>query len=242
MKTLWNTFWNISFEKHWNLWGILKTLWNTFWKHFETHHLKTIETYREFWKRFETHFENTLKHIICKPLKPIGNFENTLKHIIWKPLKHIICKPLKPIGNFENTLKHIIWKPLKPMRNFENTLKHIIWKPLKPIGNFENTLKHIDTPVSCIHSGVTIETLGFQLALKWNTYVQPCMKRKSAFSRCWKYRLHYFSVKQWILMYNRTPLVRTLNFKPKCQKNWSALTSGVYFLVLCKCEKLDESW
>ena len=43
------------------------------------------------------------------------------------------------------------------------------------MGKFENT------PLSYGHSSVTIETLGFQLALKWNTYVQPCMERISAF-------------------------------------------------------------
>ena len=43
------------------------------------------------------------------------------------------------------------------------------------MGKFENT------PQSYGHSSVTIETLGFQLALKWNTNVQPCMDRKSAF-------------------------------------------------------------
>ena len=43
-------------------------------EHFETHHLKTIETYGEIWKHFETHN--------LKSLKPMGKFENTLKHIV----------------------------------------------------------------------------------------------------------------------------------------------------------------
>ena len=148
------------------------------------------------------------------------NFENTLKHIIWKHFETYV-RFLKTLWNtlFENTLKHIIWKHfetyeefwkhfethnLKTLWNlweiFENTLKHIIWKHfethyLKTVWNtlFEN---HIDTPLSYHHLGVTIETLGFQLALKWNTYVQSCTERKSAFSCCWKYRLHNYRVKQ----------------------------------------------
>ena len=190
-------FENIQFENHWNLWeNFENTLKHIIWKHFETHNLKTIETFERFLKTlWNTQFENTFKHIlkntIWKPLKPIGNFENTLKHIIWKPLK--------PMRNFENTLKHIIWKHfethnlktietyqrfLKTLWNtlFENTLKHTIWKPLKHLGDFwKHFENHIDTLLSYHHSGVTIETLGFQLALKWNTYVQPCMERKSAF-------------------------------------------------------------
>ena len=35
-----------------DFWNTLK---HTIWKHFETHNMKTIETYGEFWKHFETH-------------------------------------------------------------------------------------------------------------------------------------------------------------------------------------------
>ena len=139
-----------QFENHWNLWGILKILWNTFWK-----------------------------DTIWNPLKPMGNFENTLKHLIWK---HFETHHLKTLWNtlFENTLKHIIWKPLKPMgdfwKHFETYYLKTLWnthfeKPLKHLGDFwKHFENHIDTPLSCHHSGVTIETLCFQLALKWNTW------------------------------------------------------------------------
>ena len=246
LKTLWNT----QFENHWNLWEIFEdTLKHIIWKHFETHNMKTIETYGEFWKHFETHnlkiietygrFLNTLwntfwKHTIWKPLKPMGNFENTLKHIIWKHFetygrflktlwniiwKHSETHNLKTIETYEEFWKHFETYNLKTLWNlwkiFENTLKHIIWKHfethhlkiietyeefwkhfetygkfLKTLWNtlFENTLKHTiwkpywyPTELSPLRCDVTTETLGFQLALKWNTYVQSCMERKSAF-------------------------------------------------------------
>ena len=174
MRDFWKQFEthfeNIQFENHWNIWGILKTLWNTL-------------------------FGNNLKHTIWKPLKPVRNFENTLKHTIWKHFEtHFekirfenhwnLWEILKTLWNtlFENHwnlcgLLKTLWNTL-----FENTLKHTVWKPLKHLGDFWKHFEtHIDTPLSYHHSGVTIETLGFQLALKWNTYVQPCMERKSAF-------------------------------------------------------------
>ena len=88
---------------------------------------------------WNTSFKNTLKQIIWKPLKPMGNFENTLKHIIWKPLK--------PMGKFENTLKHIFWKPLKPMEKFENTLRHIIWRHFEThhLKTYREIWKHFET-------------------------------------------------------------------------------------------------
>ena len=166
-------FENIQFENHWNLWeNFENTLKHIIWKHFETHNLKTIETFGRFLKTlWNTLFGNNLKHTIWKPLKPMRNFENTLKHIIWKSLK--------PMRTSENTLKHIIWKhfethnlktlwntfwkntiwkPLKPMGNFENTLTHIIWKPLKPMRTSENTLKHIIWKHFETHNLKTIET------------------------------------------------------------------------------------
>ena len=146
------TIWNTQFENHWNLWGILKTLWNT-------------------------QFENTLKHILIKynlkTIETYGKFENTLKYIIWKHFETHNLKTIETYGRFLKTL----WNTL-----FKNTLKHTIWKPLKHLGDFlKHFENHIDTPLSYHHWGVTIETLGFKLALKWNTYVQPCMERKSAF-------------------------------------------------------------
>ena len=73
-------------------------------------------------------FENTLKHIIWKPLKPMGKFENTLKTIetygkIWKHFETEIWKPLKTMGKFENTLKHIIWKLFE---SCEEIWKHFV--------------------------------------------------------------------------------------------------------------------
>ena len=133
LKTLWNTFW-----KH-TIWKPLKPM-GEYWKHFETHNLKTIETYDKFGKHFETHNLKTLwntfwKNTIWRPLKPMGNFENTLKHIIWKPLK--------PMKTFENTLKHIIWKHfethnLKTIETYGRFLK-TLWNTL-----FENTLKQFE--------------------------------------------------------------------------------------------------
>ena len=189
--------------------------------------LKTIDTYGEFWKHFETHhFENhwnlwqflkTLWNtLFWKPLKPMRKFENSLKHINFgNTLKHIILKTIETYGDFwkhfethhfENHwnlwgILKTLWntsfeKPLKPMRKFENTLKHIIWKPFKPMGEI---WKHpTDTLLSHGHSGVTFENLGFQLALKWNTWVCAIMhgEKNLLFSRCWKYRLHYYRVKQ----------------------------------------------
>ena len=190
---------------------------------FETHNLKTIETCGELWKYFETRFEKIQFEIHWNLL---GIFENTLKHIIWKHFETHHLKTLWNTL-FENTLKHIIWKPFKPMGDFLETLWNTSfenhWKPmgdfwkhfetyhLKTLWNtqFEKPLKHlgdfwkhfenyIDTPLSCHHSGVTIETLCFQLALKWNTWGCAVMhgKKNLLFSRCWKYRLHNYRVKQ----------------------------------------------
>ena len=83
--------------------------------------------------------------------------------------------------NFENTLKHVILKTVETYgefwkhfetHNFENHWN--LWQILKTLWNisFENhwnILKYIDTPLRHGHSGVTIETLGFQMGLKWNT-------------------------------------------------------------------------
>ena len=195
LKTLLNT----QFENHWNLWEIFEnTLKHIIWKQFEMHNLKTIETYEEFWKHFETHhlktlwnlweiFENTLKHILkTYNLKTIETYGEFWKHFethylktietyedFWKHFETHNLKTIETYGRFLKTL----WNTL-----FENTLKHTIWKSLKHLGDFwKHFENHIDTPLSYHHSGVTIETLGFQLALKWNTYVQPCMERKSAF-------------------------------------------------------------
>ena len=124
MKTLWNT----SFENHWNLMG-------KFWKHFETHHLKTIETYGEFWKH------------------------------------------------------------------------------------------PTDTPLNYGHSGVTIETLGFQMALKWNTSWCAVMHgEKICFFHAVESR--DFTTTMWsnnLLFCYHTPL-KIFKKKPSTNKIFSNLT------------------
>ena len=193
LKTIetYEDFWK-HFETHY-----LKRLWNTQFENTLKHilkkyNLKTIETYGRILKTlWNTLFENTLKHTIWKPLKHLGDFwkhfETHYLETIWNTQfeNHWnLWGILKTLWNtlFENHWN--LWGLLKTLWNtlFEKTLKHTIWKPLKHLGDFwKHFENHIDTPLSYHHSGVTIETLGFQLALKWNTYVQPCMERKSAF-------------------------------------------------------------
>ena len=52
-------------------------------------------------------------------------------------LKHIIGKPLKPMGKFEKNFETDHLKTTETQGKFENILKHIILKPLKPMGTFE---------------------------------------------------------------------------------------------------------
>ena len=181
LKTLWDT----QFENHWNLWGILKILWNTFWKDTIWNPLRPMG---EFWKHFETHnFENTLK---THHLKTLWNtlFENHLN--LWEI--------------FENTLKHIIWKPLKPMGDF---WKHFETYHLKTLWNtqFENPLKHLGdfwkpywyptelSPLRRDHWNLMF-SIGTQM--KHMRVCSHAWKENLLFSRCWKYRLHNYRVKQ----------------------------------------------
>ena len=150
MADFWKHFWNTLFENHWNCYEIFK---NT---------LKHIN------------FENTFKHIVWKPLKPMGSFENILKHYLktlWNTfLKHKIWKPLKPMRTFENTLKHTTWKALKPMRTFEKTLKYIIWKHFETYEIFE---KHFETYFENIQFENHWNLWGILKTL-WNTLLKHC--------------------------------------------------------------------
>ena len=99
---IWKHFETHNFENHWNLWGNLKTLLkHIIWKplkhmgNFETHNLKTIETYGEIWKHFETHHLKTIETYGIWNLKHI--FENHWN--LWGNLKTL------ETHNFENTLK-----------------------------------------------------------------------------------------------------------------------------------------
>ena len=85
-------------------------MYEEFWQHFETHNLKTIETYGEIWKHFEAHNLKTIetygeiwKHFGTDDLKTIETYEE-----IWKHFETHNLKTLKPMGKFENTLKHIV--------------------------------------------------------------------------------------------------------------------------------------
>ena len=172
---------------------ILKTLWNTLFENTLKHTIwKSLKHLGDFWKHFETHYLETIWNT---------QFENHWN--LWGLLKTLWSTQFENHWNtlFENHWN--LWGLLKTLWNtlFENTLKHTIWKPLKHLGDFwKHFENHIDTPMSYHHSGVTIETLGFQLALKWNTYVQPCMERKSAFFHtveCIGFTTTVWSNKDW---------------------------------------------
>ena len=150
-----------------------------FSKHSERHRFEMIfKPMGDVWKHFETHSFNDHSNLCV-------NFQNTLKHIISEyTLKHMVWKSLKPMGNFQNEYQRhnfqtlwntlglktfwntSIWKHFETLWEiFENTLKHIIWKhtiwkPLKPMGDFWNTLKHTIWKHFETHKMKTIETYG----------------------------------------------------------------------------------
>ena len=172
LKSLWNNF----FENHWNLWEILKSLWNVFF-------LKTIETYERFWKVFET--------IFLKTIETYERFRKVFETIFFE--NH---------WNLWEILEHFETHVLKNIKSYGGLWKHFETQNMKTIETYGRFRKHFDTPLSYGHSGVAIETLGFQMALKWNTWGCAVMYgEKICFLCCWKYKLHYYCVKQLWTMY-----------------------------------------
>ena len=75
--------------------------------------------------------------------------------------------------NFEKNFETHL---LKNIETYEEIWKHFETHNLKTIETYGEIWKHpTDTPLSYGHSGVTIESSGFQLALKWNTWVCAIM-------------------------------------------------------------------
>ena len=82
------------------------TLKYIIWKHFEIHHLKTIETCGRFLKTL-------LKHIIWKPLKLLWDFWKHFEtHKFWKYFQMHHLKTTETYGEF--------WKHFET--HFENTI------------------------------------------------------------------------------------------------------------------------
>ena len=109
------------------------------------------------------------------------------------------------MGNFENTLKQIIWKPLQPKENFEtHNLKTIetygdFWKHFER-HNFENHWKlwgNLKTPHWAMVTQVwPLKPWVFNWHSNETLMCSHAWRENLLFSRCWKYRLYYYRLKQ----------------------------------------------